>query len=112
MNHDPIGPISPTDAERAFVYGSRDEIIHALIGSSIHGDDPRWVQQRCVNLSTHSDLWVRRACATALLHIARIHRRLDWDSATLVFDRLRQDPETAGIAEDTLDQIHAFLRSD
>jgi hypothetical protein len=110
MRYEPIEHISRGEAAVALASGDRDAMVHALIGLAMYEDDWRWAQQKCVEFSDHHDVWVRRACATGLLHIARVHRRLDMDSAMVVFERLLSDRETAGEARDTLDEIRAFLR--
>lgn len=109
MKYDAITPQSRTDAERALRSRDRDEVIRALIGVAMSSTDWRWVQKKCVELSTHPDVWVRRACATALLHVARTRRRLDMNDAMVVFDRLRADPQTADEVPHTLEEIDIFL---
>lgn len=110
MTYEPIEPISRADAEQAFGSAEPHEVVHALLGVALFDPDWRWVQRQCTALVTHPDVWVRRACATALLHLARIHRQLDMESALGVLNELATVTETRGDALDVLEEIRMYVR--
>jgi hypothetical protein len=112
MKYDPIEPVSRVDAEAAFVSGDRDAVVRGLIGLALHDDDWHWVQSRCLGLCGSPDIWVQRACATALVHLARIHRRLDPTLTDAIFKRLFENPELKGEVQEALEEVRFFLRSD
>lgn len=59
-------------------------------------------------LCTHADVHVRRACALALGHLARVRGAVDGALAQRVRAKLRADPQTRGAASDAMDDIAQF----
>lgn len=104
--YEELGPMGREGAEAAFARGVPEDVSRALLRLALHDDDWRWVQERCLELSGHPDVWVRRNSATALGHIARIHGQLDTARAVPVLEGLKEDEEVAAWAEDAL----VFLR--
>jgi len=108
--YEEMPPISRSEAERAFASGNTDDIVRALIRLALNDPDWNWVQARCLTFLQHKDRWVRRAAATSLGHLARIHGRLNLDTVKPQLERLVNDPEMEGAAEDALDDIRHHIR--
>ncbi len=89
--------------------GDPATISHALLSLALHDSDWRFVQGLCLLHAGNSDVWVRRNCATALAHIARLHQVLDLETVLPVLDRLEGDPEVTSWAEAAKDDIEIFI---
>ena len=92
--YEAIVPISRSEAEGVI---RRDQT----------GDIP---QDLCISLSNHKDKWVRRACATCFGHLARIHGKIEREKINPVLMRLLDDPDVAGFAQDSLNDLDIFLK--
>jgi hypothetical protein len=110
MTIEPIHPISRPAAQAILSAGRPDDIPLTLIRLSYHEPDWRWVQDLCIEFSSHRDPWIRRACATAIGHLARIHRTLDKDQVVPLLYKLLKDPEMGDAADDTLDELQIYLQ--
>jgi hypothetical protein len=105
-----IDPISRNDAEGIFRNGTPSAIAVTLVRLAYHEPDWKWVQDKCIGFSSHSDVWVRRTCATCFGHIARIHGEIERDKVMVVLKRLLLDSDVKGEAEDTLEDFKVFLK--
>jgi hypothetical protein len=111
MEYHDVLPISRFEAERLLASGNETAIIQALLSSSYHDADWKWVQNRCLQLLDHSELDVRRIAVTCLGHIARIHRTLDVDVVLPRLSTLKTDGSISGWVEDTLEDIKIYIPS-
>ena len=109
MRYEEPRDVSKAEAEQAFRFGTPEEVTSALLGVTFYERDWRWVQEQCMKLARHEDVWVRRNAATCIGHIARFHRQLDVDAATRVLTEMAQDPAVAPWAEDALEEIARFV---
>lgn len=105
-----ILPIPRDEAENILQQGPPAEIALALVRLAYHDPDWKWVQDTCVRLSFHPDKFVRRTCATCFGHIARIHGRIEKQTVMPVLDRLLQDSDVKGEAEDALEDLSVFIK--
>ena len=102
-------PISRAKAERALRSKKNDQIIDALIRLALHDREWKWVQKKCLQFLSHEDPWVRGAAATALGHLARIHKILDLETVLPPLQSLSADTEMGDKARDALDDIKQFV---
>ncbi|QIS13447.1 hydantoinase B/oxoprolinase family protein [Nocardia arthritidis] len=103
-----LDPIDRGDAEAILASSDPHLIAEAILRSALHDPDGVWVTERALELLESRDIDVRAIAATALGHIARIHRVIDRERVIPALRRLMDNPETVGQAEDTLDDIEIF----
>jgi hypothetical protein len=108
--YEEITPISRSEAEAIIRANRAENIPLALIRLAYFDPDWRWVQDLCISLSNHKDEWVRRACATCFIHLARIHGKLEREKVNPVLTRLLGDPEIKGDVESTIEELKIFLK--
>ena len=84
-------------------------IATAIIAAALHDRDRLFVESLIAQFLQHEDPWVRGASAIAAGHVARIHRSLTVDRIVPLIERLLQDSQTSGRAQDALDDIAMFL---
>lgn len=96
------------DIARAQVSGDAGEVCSVLIGLVFHDGDWKWLQDTCLALLDHDAEEVRACAATGLGHIARIHGNIEKDAVTHALEQMRMDSQTAGAAENALEDIHIF----
>ncbi|MFA6317192.1 MAG: hypothetical protein WC943_07225 [Elusimicrobiota bacterium] len=102
-------PISRTNAVRTLKSKDKKRIIRVLIRLAFNYSDWRWVQDQCLPFLNHRDASVRGAAATALGHVARIHRRLEIGLVKPQLQRLVDDPDMGDKARDALNDISAYI---
>lgn len=90
--YDSLLPLDKSEALGIIAAGDPAAIGTALLRLALHEADWRFVQDLCITLSDNPDVWVRRNCATALGHLARIHRRLDVDKVPVLAKLERAPP--------------------
>lgn len=105
-----IEPMKRDDINSALTSSNPTARSRALLAAALHDDDWQWVQARCLAGLNDPDLEVVCSAATGLGHLARIHGTLDVERVTPALDCLMNRPETAGIAEDVLEDIWMFVR--
>ncbi len=105
-----ISPISRSEAEALIRSGRSDAVPVALIRLAYYDPDWRWVQDLCIGLSNHKDKWVRRACVACFSHLARIHGNIEREKVNPVLTRLLDAPDVRGEAQDTIEELKAFLK--
>jgi hypothetical protein len=101
MNYGPLEPTTREEAERAFAGDDAEAIGRA---------DAAWVQEQCLRLASHRDVWVRRNVATSLGHLARLHGSLDLKRVLPLLQAWQREPAVAGAAADALDDIAVFMQ--
>ena len=84
-------------------------ISRALVAVALHELDRRWGDDRIAEHLVSPDSWVRGVAATCAGHVARIHGALDTARLLPLIERLMDDAETQGRAEDALDDIQMFV---
>ncbi|MGW5920544.1 hypothetical protein ACWFPY_16245 [Nocardia fluminea] len=103
--------LGPIDRDESIALLASDEsriVSETILRLALHDADGAWVTDRALALLDNADTDVRASAATALGHIARIHREIDRDRVVPALRRLLDDPETAGRADDALDDIEVF----
>ena len=110
MNYEDLQPITKDEAERELRSGQPDRVARALTRLSLHHPDVMSVQELCLAQIEGADPWLRGVAATCLGHLARLHGSLDTTRVIPALERLAQDPETAGKAQDALEDIDHFVR--
>ncbi|MGP7996181.1 MAG: hypothetical protein ACLPKI_02410 [Streptosporangiaceae bacterium] len=108
MKYEAMHPISRDEAERMAASGDANDICRAIISLALFDDDWRWVQDWSLQLAVDERSQVRGCAATSLGHLARIHGVLDLDRVIPVLERLAEDHEAGGRAEDALGDIRKF----
>ncbi|MBF6189986.1 hypothetical protein U3653_06400 [Nocardia sp. CDC186] len=78
---------------------------------ALHDSDAAWVTDRALGLLGDWDSHVRGVAATALWHVARIHRAIDGKRVIPALRGLLNDPATADRTEDAPDDIAVFART-
>jgi hypothetical protein len=105
-------PLTRADAERIFASSDRDAVCEALVAVAFHDPDWRWVQDKCLGFTHHSEWALRAIAATCLGHLARIHGTLDFERVKPRLIELMKDPRTRGYAEDAASDIRMFMGLD
>ncbi|MFI1239119.1 hypothetical protein [Nocardia salmonicida] len=103
--------LGPIDRDESITLLASDEsriVSETILRLALHDADGAWVTDRALALLDNADTDVRASAATALGHIARIHREIDRDRVVPALRRLLDSPETAGRADDALDDIEVF----
>ncbi|WP_169813283.1 HEAT repeat domain-containing protein [Nocardia vaccinii] len=103
-----LTPLSRDDALEMMSSSDTRVAGEAILRLALHDPDGGWVTDRALELLNNSAPEVRITAATALGHVARIHRSIDQARVVPALRRLLDDPATAGRAEDALDDIEVF----
>ena len=109
MQYMEVTPISREEAVDRFGSDDSWNIRDALLRVAYFDPEWRWVQNQCIELSSHPDASVRIIAAICLSHIARIHGELDLDRVLPVLRNLLDDPEVRGTAEDVIKDVQWYL---
>lgn len=109
LEYSSLDPIGPEAAEAAFRSGDWRAISLALLRLALNGPDWDGAERRAVDFAAHPNVWVRRNAATALGHVARLTGRLSNPDSIPTLRRLLTDPEVAGWAEDSLDDVEIYM---
>ncbi|MFD3507921.1 hypothetical protein [Nocardia sp. NPDC058666] len=103
-----LEPIDREDGVAQLESPDSTAVVDAILRLSLHDPDGSWVTTRAVSLLSSRDSAVRGAAATALGHVARIHRSIDTDLVVPALRNLLGDNEIVGRVEDALDDIAVF----
>jgi hypothetical protein len=76
---------------------------------ALHEPDWPWAEDICLSLLSDARKEVRSAALTSLGHLARLHSMLHLEIVVPAVKRLLADPDSRGVAEDTLDDITRFV---
>ncbi|MEU0504360.1 HEAT repeat domain-containing protein [Nocardia sp. NPDC005998] len=106
-----LDPIERSEAIAQLESSESQVVAETILRLALHDPDAGWVTDRALALLESSDYSVRASAATALGHIARIHRSIDSSRVVPALQRLLNDPATAGRADDALDDIAVFAPS-
>jgi hypothetical protein len=107
-----MGPITREAAESALASGDPAEISMALLRLALHGPDWEFAEEVAREHAAHPDVWVRRNAATALGHVARVHRSLDSERSLPVLKGLMKDAEVTDWAEAALDDVAMYAAAE
>lgn len=110
--YETLNPIRRSVADRWLASGDPRKIMYALLRLSLHGPDFAYAERMALENATHPDEWVRRNAATALSHVARLHGSIDLDAVMTTLLKMLDDPEASGWADDALDEIEIFMKTD
>jgi hypothetical protein len=110
--YEPMDPITRAQAEKMFASGDPKKILRAILRLSLHGPDFAYAERMALELSSHPDVWVRRNAATALGHVSRVNGSIDLDRVMRVLVALLDDPEVFGHADDALDDVEHYMKTD
>jgi hypothetical protein len=108
MRYERPEPISREEAIISLASEDPHVVAQAIIRLALNSPDRVWVEQQALWLTSHRDPDVRAVAATALGHLARIHGAVDHRAVVPALERLKEDPETVGRAEDALSDISIF----
>ena len=106
-----LDPISRHDAEEALSSASSATVCYALARVVHHDSDWRWLQDKCIQMTSHPDMDVVRLSISLFGDIARIHGNLDLDTVLPLLKRLHENTELAGRVEDAWDDIAVYLHA-
>ena len=92
-----------------------DELLRLAIGIALHGNDPDWAQQVCVQLASHAHANVRGNAILGFGHLARRFGTLDIATVgplvrAALSDGERYVREQADVAADDLEQFSGWTR--
>ena len=102
-------PIDWETAERNFLSTDSQIICETLVAVTLHSDNWRRVQDKCLSLLENENSQISGVAATCLGHIARIHRQLDKKRVIKALKDKLNNKEISGQVEDALDDIQMFL---
>ena len=107
--YESIGKLGRSEALTELGSGDRDRVSTALVAIALHEPDRRWVEDQIAAHLLSPDPWVRGLAAVCAGHVARIHRALDTARLVPLIERLLDDPQTQGRADDALSDIQIFI---
>ncbi|WP_433193206.1 hypothetical protein ACQP1G_31285 [Nocardia sp. CA-107356] len=107
-----LDPVERDDAQTMIDSGDSRAASAAILRLALHDPDGDRVTDRALGLLDSADADVRAVAATALGHIARLHRSIDRENVVPALRALLSDPKTAGRAGDALDDIAMFAPHD
>lgn len=110
--YEPMDPITRAQAETMVASGDPKKILRAILRLSLYGPDFAYAERLALELSSHPDVWVRRNAATALGHVSRVNGSIDLDAVMRVLVALLDDPEVFSEADDALDDVEHFMKTD
>jgi hypothetical protein len=86
--------------------------MYCLIHCGMYEGDWQWLQQKCIEFSTHSDPNIRGTAALCLGYIVEFHRALHTKTVVPILHKLRKDGNgfVAGYANTALDSIRHWVR--
>lgn len=105
-------PATAQDWNDAVVSGDSGRICSATVGLAFHHPDWKEAEEKCLSLLENQDGQVRAIAITCLGHIARIHGRISFHQVVSLLQKLRDDKTLGGIAEDALDDILIFVKTE
>jgi hypothetical protein len=106
-----IFPMSRSELERLTDSGNDSAIIEGLLSAAFYDPEWRWVQNLCLRFLADPDSGIRSNAAMCLGHVARIHGQLDIEVVVPRLTELLRDTSIAPWAEDALEDIKFFLKS-
>lgn len=109
MEYDEMPAISREELSVELDSGAPERISRALIRVAFHDADRAWIEDLLVEYLVHANSQVRGVAATCAGHVARIHHGLDLARILPLLEHLLRKPETAGKAQDALDDIEIFI---
>ncbi|MFC6011790.1 hypothetical protein [Nocardia lasii] len=110
MRYEEPEPIDRAAAIVMLESGDAEQAESAIIQLALSDPDGNWVILQALRLLKSRIGSVRATAATAIGHVARIHGSVDKDTVLPALHALMTDPETAGRAEDALDDIEIFAK--
>lgn len=110
MRYEEPEPITEHDAQPALGSDDVDLVCRTLVRVVHSPLDAAWIERQCLEATKSEHPEVRRTAATCLGHLARIHGRVDLKKVMPALRRLLKDPTTAGVAEDTLEDLQLFKK--
>ncbi|WP_165975970.1 hypothetical protein [Actinomadura rubrisoli] len=109
MRYEEIPDLTREDLENALLRQDDEAAQNALLSLALHGHDWKWVQDQCLGLLNNPSQPLRSTAVICLGHIARIHKKLDLDRVLPALRHALNDPQTAGYAEQAIDDIELFI---
>ena len=109
MKYESIRKMRRSEALTELRSGALDRVSTALVSIALHEPDRKWVEDQIASHLLSPDPWVRGLAAVCAGHVARIHRALDTARLAPLIERLLDDADTRGRAEDALDDIEMFI---
>ncbi|WP_437926231.1 hypothetical protein WMF37_45565 [Sorangium sp. So ce291] len=100
---------SRDEAKKILQGDSVDSICETLIALALHEPDRVWVEERCLECTTHPQMAVRAIAATALGHLARLHKTLDLGRVLPRLQALTTQASTAEYARAAIDDIRTYV---
>ena len=110
MKYEQPAPIDRETALGMIASGDAEQVESAIIQLALSDPDGDWVVSQALQLLSSGVGSVRATAATAIGHVARIHRSIDKDLVLPALRALGTDPEAASRAEDALDDIEVFAK--
>ena len=109
MKYQELQPIERELAEKQLLSDDIDKITDSLLRLTFHDMEWRWVQNKCINLSSHPSKEVRHTCIQCFGHIARIHGVLDLVVVLPLLMTMKEDAKLSGYVDDAIDDIEMFI---
>lgn len=108
MQYQELSPISHNEAEKVFAGNDPAGISEALVRLALHDIDRVWVERQCIRFIQHPNILIQRSAIISIGHLVRIHRALNTDATLPLLQEALKNPEIAGYANDTIDDIRVF----
>lgn len=99
--------------EESLTSNDKKTVIDALMEMVFNADviEIKWVVEKLIDLTTHSDEDVRGLAVTSFGHVARLYHTLGhYNRVTNLLEQIKNDPLIGGRAQDALEDIEIYLR--
>ena len=108
MKYEELSPITREELERAMANGSSEDAAVALLRMALHESDWLWAEGKCLAALHDERIAIQAAAVTGLGHVSRLHRKMTKEIVLPELEKLKDDPELGGVAEDALNDILIF----
>lgn len=108
--YEDVAPMTREDAWHAFMSNMVADTVRALLSVTHHESDRQWVEDRCFHFLDSPIPEVRKTAILCIGYLARIHGQVDRARVLPALNKLRADPEYAGVVEDAVDDIEMFTQ--
>ncbi len=96
------------ELERLLSSDDEQEVYHALIDAAYNDPDCEWIQKQCTHKLGSVSPMVRSGALYGLKLLTCVRHEVDPARALAVITPLLQNPESACLAQDTIDDLLSF----
>jgi|SRR5579862_2966654 len=109
LRFDQPPPITKLEVEDSLSDADSSVTVKALIRMALWETDWEWAERMALRALEDPRKPVKMAALVAIAHLARLHRRLHLELVLPAVNKLLNDPDCCGNAQDALDDIAVFI---